>query len=399
MIHRKKTRKMIGFILGGLILLLLFFLLLLSLADGVFQSAHYLAPWNSDYVSSASDPRIRLVAKAELAASGHNMQPWRIKLDHEETQSFYLYADPKRLTLQVDPFARQTMISQGTFLEYLSVAGAHAGYDVRIRLFPKGAYNEHQLKKSMAVRPVAKITLTKGITPGSKWYPYLFQPDTNRGPYALAKLTSEQLSQLRGLIHDPDLSLTFYQDTRNLKRLNAFANEGARIESSVKRISDESAAVFRANEYQKNAKSYGYSFEGQGMSGIKMQLFQGLITLFPALNNDQAASSIFVNSTKSATTHTPAYAILKTKGNSRIDQVKAGMIYSRLVLEAHRLGLSLQPPSQVLEEYPEMSRPYHQIHSDYAQPGETIQMFVRIGRPLEPAQKSMRQDVHKFLIK
>lgn len=341
---------MIGFIFEGLILSVLLVLFLLFLADGVFLPSNYLAPWKTNYAAFFSDPRTRLVAQAELAASGHNMQPWRVKLDHEDAQSLYLYANPKRLTLQVDPYARQTMISQGTFLEYLSVAGAHAGYHVQVRLFPNGFYNEHQLKASMTKLPVAKIVLKKETSTGSILYPYLFQPDTNRGPYASEKLTSKQLTQLQGLTHDPDLSLTFYQDARDLKRLDAFANEGARIESSVKRISAESSAVFRANEYQKNAKSYGYSFEGQGMTGIKMQLLQGLITLVPAINNDQAAASIFVHSTKDAAAHTPAYAMLKTKGNSRIDQVKAGMLYSRFVLEAHRLGLSMQPPSQVLEE-------------------------------------------------
>lgn len=82
-----------------------------------------------------------------------------------------------------------------------------------------------------------------------------------------------------------------------------------------------------------------------------------------------------------------------TKDNSRLQQVKSGMLYSKLVLTAHSLGYVVQPPSQVLEEYPEMKEQYNKIHSDYASKGSTIQMFFRIGKPTQQFPQSMRRDV------
>jgi hypothetical protein len=73
--------------------------------------------------------------------------------------------------------------------------------------------------------------------------------------------------------------------------------------------------------------------------------------------------------------------------------VKSGMLYSRLTLTAHTLGLVVQPVSQALEEYPEMSTLYHGIHESYAPKGQTIQMLVRIGKPTEEVPQSMRRDV------
>jgi len=43
------------------------------------------------------------------------------------------------------------------------------------------------------------------------------------------------------------------------------------------------------------------------------------------------------------------------------------------------LGLSLQPISQALQEYPEMAEHYTQAHQLLAQPGHTVQMFGRLG--------------------
>ena len=73
------------------------------------------------------------------------------------------------------------------------------------------------------------------------------------------------------------------------------------------------------------------------------------------------------------------------------------MLYSRLILTAHSLGLAIQPPSQVLEEYPEMSEPYSRIHDDYAPVGGTIQMFFRIGTATQEFPQTMRRDVMKLV--
>jgi hypothetical protein len=113
----------------------------LFVASGAFLTPHYLDPWQKQYAQTFTDPSIQLAAHGLLAASGHNMQPWRIKLDTNKNV-LYLFADSKRLTPEVDPLARQTMVSQGTFLEYFSVAADKIGYKTDIVLFPNGIYDE-----------------------------------------------------------------------------------------------------------------------------------------------------------------------------------------------------------------------------------------------------------------
>lgn len=390
----KKGMKVVAFSIVGLLLAIVIVILL---ASGAFTKPKYLEPWQQSYSDRFDDPRIKLAAHGLLAASGHNMQPWKIQLDADENV-FYLYADSERLAPEVDPYARQTMVSQGTFLEYVRVAGEKLGYKTEIVLFPNGEYDEQNLAQSMKTMPVAKITIAKTETKSNGLYEDLFLPDTNRAAYEKTELTPEQIDQLLAINTDGDLQLLIYQDEANRKTLGDYAMEGARIESGIHRINEESARIFRANEAQKNEYRYGFSVEGQGTSGVMKHVMQGLLTLFPGMNNEKASADLFVQSTQTAVDHTPAYAMILSGSNSRMDQVKSGMLYSRLVLTAHSLGLVMQPPSQVLEEYPEMSEQYSKIHKEYAASGGTIQMFFRIGMPTQAFPNSMRRDVTDLII-
>jgi hypothetical protein len=378
--------------------LIVIFLAALFFASGIFTFPRYLEPWQKKYAQQFEDPRLRLIAHGLLAANGHNMQPWKVRLDRNDSAVFYLYADSERLTKEVDPFARQTMISQGTFLEYVKVAGEKLGYKTDIVLFPEGNYDERDLAESMKAKPVAKIMITKGEPKNNSLYNFMYFPDTNRAAYKDIQLSYDQIDLLQATNTDKEISIKIFQDAENLRKLGNYVAEGAKIESQVHRINEEAAKLFRTNEYQKNRLRYGFSIEGQGASGIMKHIMQGFVTLVPSLNNEKTSADTFVASTRMAVENTPAYAMIITNNNDRISQVEAGMLYSRLVLTAHSLGLVMQPPSQVLEEYPEMKDLYNDIHSDYASEGGTIQMLLRVGNPTKDFPQSMRRDVMDLII-
>lgn len=366
------------------------------MASGIFSKAHYLEPWQRTYANKFDDPRIKLASYGILAANGHNMQPWKIKLDLDK-DSFYLFADSDRLVKEVDPFSRQTMIAQGTFLEYVRVGGEQLGYKIAITLFPAGEYDEKNLAASMKNKPVAKITLIKAEAPSSLLYEQLFLPDTNRGAYQKQAVTAEAIMQLLAVNDDSDIKIEIFPDGENIKKLGHYVMDGAKIEAGIRRINEESGRLFRTNEEEKNKYRYGFSVDGQGVTGIKKHLIQGLLTLFPSMNNEKNAAALYVKSVQTAVDNTPAYGVIITKGNSRVEQIKSGMLYSRLVLQAHALGLAMHPPSQVLQEYAEMEAQYDNIHRDYAPNRTAIQMLFRIGQPTQVFPRSMRRDVMELV--
>jgi len=385
---------MIYFISIVMSLILLAFVVIF-IASGVFSKQKYLDPWKKSYSQKLNDPRLKLVSHGLLASNSHNMQPWKIKFESKDV--FYLFVDSQRLTKQVDPYGRQTMITQGTFLENVKIAGEELGYKTDIDLFPEGEYDEQNLIDSMNKKPVAKIKVTKIKPKDSTLYDYIFSPDTNRGLYEKKKLSEDEVRKLIGINTYSDLDIRIFQDEDNKKILGNYAIEGAKIESNIHRINEETKNIFRSNEYEKNKYRYGYSVEGQGTSGIMKYIMQGLITLVPSINSEGVSATMFVKSTKKAVENTPAYAMIISKNNSRIQQVKTGMLYTRLILSAHSLGFAMQPLSQVLEEYSEMEEQYNKIHDQYAKEGTTIQLLVRIGKPKEKFPQSMRRDMKELV--
>jgi hypothetical protein len=395
---RKPAIKTASFVFIGVVGVCFILLSALFIISGGFKKQTYMEPWSKNYVAKYFDPRVRLVAGGLLAASNHNMQPWKIKLDKSDPMVFYLYADSSRLTKEVDPYARQIMITQGTFLEYVAVAGDEAGWATAISLFPDGAYDENHLARSMDTMPVAKITLSKAEPQNAPLYDATFLPDTNREAYKTEKLSSSQVAALESLAEGKGVSVKLYQDKVDLDKIGGYALQSAAIEAGVGRVMEESNAIFRANEYQKNKYRYGYSVEGQGTSGLMKHILQGFLTVFPSLNTGESASRNFINYTRTSVDNTPAYAMIVTSDNSRLAQVESGMLYSKLVLTGHTLGMVMQPLSQVLEEYPEMKVAYTEFKQAYAPAGGTVQMLFRVGEPTKSTPLSMRRDVMDLMV-
>ncbi len=403
MTKKKQLFKILRMLLAGVLAVCLVVVAALYLISGGFMKQTYLEPWSKSYATNEADPRVRLVASGLLAASNHNMQPWKIKLDAGDPMAFYLYADSARMTKEVDPDARQMMISQGTFLEYVAVAGQKTGWKVDITLFPLGEYDEANLAASMDAKPVAKVLLSKAVATNAEatnsvLYDAIFLPDTNRSAYEATPLTPAQADTLAALPCPGGVAIKLYQTEQDIKQIGDYAMQSATIEAGVERIMGESGAIFRANEYQKNQFRYGYSVEGQGTSGFMKHILQGLVTLFPGMNSGSAATKTFISSTQTSIDNTPAYAMIVTSGNSRTQQVESGMLYSKLVLTGHTLGLAMQPLSQMLEEYPEMRAPYTAFKRQYAPSGGTVQMLFRVGTPTKTTPLSMRRDVQSLLI-
>lgn len=390
---KSKGKKIMIITISIIALIALLFSSILFIS-GAFEKATYMEPWDKEYYEQFSDPREQLVAHGLLAASGHNMQPWKIVLD-EDPDIFYLYADASRLTPEADPLARQLMITMGTFIEYVSIAGNTLGYDTNVQLFPNGLYDEENLIDSIQRLPVAKFILQNTTPKVDMLYEFMYYPDTNRNAYMADKLTEQNIELLNAQTGD-GLSISVYQDEDNIQELSNISMEAMNIEAAKTAVMKEAQLIFRPNEYAKNKYKYGFSVEGQGTEGIMKHIKQAIVTLIPSLNSGEGAAKTYIESAQLQVDNTPAYLTLISQDNGRIAQVKSGMTYSRLVLAAHSAGLVMQPISQALQEYQELSEVYNNIHSEYGF-GGTIQMLVRIGSCDKQAPLTMRMGVNDLM--
>jgi hypothetical protein len=73
------------------------------------------------------------------------------------------------------------------------------------------------------------------------------------------------------------------------------------------------------------------------------------------------------------------YVWLVTKSNTRIDQLNAGRDWLRVNLTTTGLGVGVQPISQALQEYAEMTETFDKVHRLLNAQGKTVQMLGRLG--------------------
>jgi hypothetical protein len=178
-------------------------------SSGIYLPKKYYDAWKPEYHKQFSDARLQVIAHGLLAANAHNMQAWKIVLDDSDKNGFWLYINTDRLTPQVDPYSRQITVSQGTFLEYVTVASEKLGYQADIALFPKGEFDDKGSIESIKNKPVAKVTL-KPVTPAANSiYSMMFLTDTVRVAYQPDKLPADLVSQMESL---SSVKIVVYQD-------------------------------------------------------------------------------------------------------------------------------------------------------------------------------------------
>ena len=138
----------------------------------------------------------------------------------------------------------------------------------------------------------------------------------------------------------------------------------------------ESVDLLRIGKAEINANPDGIDIGGPFMETLALL---GAFTREDQLDTDSYGFKEGLKMYQTMLMATPAYATIKTAGNTRVDQIDSGAKWLRLNLTTTALGLSIHPVSQALQEYPEMQEHYDAIHQLLAAPGETIQMLGRLG--------------------
>lgn len=382
-------------ILAGMAILLVLIVAILFIVNGSYLSKKYLKPWDKSYFRQFEDPRLQVIAHGILAPNAHNMQSWRISLDGQNPKEFSLFVETERLLPETDPYSRQITISNGTFLELVRIAAEKLGYQANITLFPSGEFDQEGTVQSLASHPVAKVSLERAEARNSSFYDAIFNRVTNRTPYLDKPLAPQQIQQLRSLNPDSTLMLEIFQNGKDLDRLKELAKQGVQIESNHSGSMHETNQVLRMSERQKNEYRYGLTMDSQGLSAVTQFFMQSLGTIFPL--DEEASGKFWRQSEFQRIERSPAYALIISAYNSRISQVKSGMLFSRFQLAGTVMGLSMQPTSQVLQEYPEMATLYEEVHKAFTDAGHTIQMMVRLGEASQAVSHSPRMDVMSFI--
>lgn len=343
-------RNMIGLIGGGVVLAAT------ATAGGFLATrrpTRALAPWSA--AGTYTEPRMKALSYAILAPNPHNRQPWVAELRGDD--QLIIFRDKTRNLPETDPFDRQLTIGMGCFLELLRMAAAEDGYALETDLFPQGDDG-----------PVAVIQFAKGGTL-DPLFAHVLHRHTNRNGYEDRAIEADVQANIAEFS-------TIKRDQADVAALRTLTWEAMEIEMTTKHVMMESVELMRFGKAEIEANPDGISLGGPFLESL---MLAGMLSREDQADQTSASFKQGLNMIQKAMLATNAYAVITSKGNTRVDQLNAGRDWIRLHLAATGYGLAMQPVSQSLQEYPEMAAHYTQVHELLAVPGETVQMLGRLG--------------------
>ncbi len=312
-----------------------------------------LAPW--EHAGSYDDARKQALSYAILAPNPHNLQPWMVELVN--TDSVILYRDPDRALPHTDPFSRQITIGLGCFLEQMTIAASLSGHRVDLNLFPEGEKG-----------PVA----IANFVPGASTDPLAAHVLQRRSCKQAFQLTEIEAPLLQAL--QPYASIV--TDPVQVEDLRALTWEAFKIEMATADTFMESVELMRFGKREINNSPDGIDIGGPMLEAL---MLLGVLSREDLTDPDSEATKSFLAQYKDMLMSTPAYAVITSQKNDRLNQIETGAAWLRLNLKTTALGLSLHPVSQALQEYEEMTGIYAQAHGLLANNGDTVQMLGRLG--------------------
>ena len=321
-----------------------------------------LAPWAA--AGRYDDPRLDALSHALLAPNPHNRQPWVAAL--EGADGVTLWRDPTLDLPETDPFGRQLTIGMGCFIELMVMAAAERGMAVDLALFPDGTEDD---------APVAQATFTPGGTP-DPLFAHVFDRRSCKEPYDMTRRVDGDA--LQGAFDAAGGAVRWGSATEEKAAapVRRLARDAFATEFTTPAKLKESIDLIRIGKREINAAPDGIDLQGPLFEVLNLA---GQMTPEKMMDPDNPAYAQALDGLLATIEASPAFVWLATPDNTRPTQIAAGRAWVRLNLALTGAGLSLQPLSQALQEFPEMAEHYTAAHAMLAGPGETVQMLGRVG--------------------
>lgn len=369
--------------------------------------AEALAAW----AGPGNEPDVRrwALGYAILAPNSHNRQPWLVDLS--EPNAITLHVDRERMLPMTDPWFRQIVVSQGTFLESLVLALRECGLQPDVQLFPQGEFKPREVDD----RPVARVSWPVGaalthpapvVTALGKdpLFAQLLRRHTAKVDYDTTRTVAPAtLEVLRSALTDSGIAWGGTVDALKLEPLRTLCWESARVELLTPRTVMESVKLTRVGPTE-----IAQHRDGISVNSLVPRI-AAMVGAFDRTNPPQEGSTAYKQMMGRFEGHSRTamgFVWLSTPtaghvsaGTTRSAEVRAGRAYMRLQLKATELGLQVHPMSQAPQEFPEMKPWYDRLHTVLlGKPAteETVQMFCRIGY-CTPQQHTPRRALQGFV--
>jgi hypothetical protein len=317
-----------------------------------------------------ADPRRWILAHAILAPHSHNLQSWLVDL--REPDTVVLRLDLQRLLPETDPLSRQMVMSQGTFLELLDLAARERGLRAEIVPFPDGPFEDRRPDH----RPTARVRLVPDASlEPDPLFRQVFARRTNRAAYDGRAPSAEALKAMQAAVAGLPVTVGF-SDPGQADAHRRIAADAWRIELTTPRTLLETYRWLRIGPEEIKRHRDGLSLNDPMVRALTAA---GLFDRTKPSAPDSRAIRGQIRDFERALASTPSFHWMTSRDNTRQTQLAAGRAWARVQLAATAHGVAMHPMQQALQEYPEQAVPYAAIHRLVGAPGETVQMWARVG--------------------
>lgn len=316
---------------------------LFVLMNGTYMVSTY-DPLNDkfdDEMAYMTETQFELIRSGLMAASSHNMQPWKVKI--LDNKSFMLYADLSKKLAVVDPSNWQLMVGQGTFIGSMKAFADQNNIKLEIEYL--------DLPENGNLKPIGRFTI---LERGS------IKADViSSSSIASGESKDPLIVHLESIFKDSQFGYSIVSESDKLK-LQTYLREATIIESRNQAAVEELIQDFRFTKRAQNNARFG----------LMMQTMPNWLETFvgPIMASTVAWEGFGEQSIKMFDDRLrveDAYLLIHREAMTAMDYIKLGELIDRI--------------SRVSSEY--QIRPAVQLLQDIEGMHDTAQAFqIRFGQ-------------------
>jgi hypothetical protein len=319
-----------------------------------------------------------IVYLAALAPSGHNVQPWTVKII--TSHHWIIGTDSSRWLPAVDPENREMMISIGAFLENLAAAASSKGYKAEIQIIAQSTKDQE----------IADVKLYKIGYSSNSLIQQIELRRTLRNNFLTRELSNEDIILItQGYQGD------FLYYPRNSKESKVLT-EGTILANEVQAYRDpaqqELAGWIRWSNQDSRRYGNGLTPETMEIEGFSRWYVKNFYTHQSVLEKEFREATI--KKIKEQSTTGSGWLVLTSKDATVSELIQTGRNLQRIWLMVRDRKIALHPMTQVIEE----AATAKELSSMLGITGD-IQLVLRVGYVNHyPRPVSLRMPLQKIIL-
>ena len=270
---------------------------------------------------------------ASLAPSGHNSQPWYVKVNSQN--EWVIGVDPNRRLPAVDPNNREALLSLGAFAENLAIAAGTFGLKTEIEVIAKDPFEPEILKVSLTAAATFEYPLHR-ITGRM----------TVKNGYLSDEIKKEDVTELSKPLNG--LMFYFPTGTEHANCIQEGAIENFRVQAQREDAQQELVQWVRLSNNDAERYRDGLTVEGMEIRGIKGWYVRNFVQ--PADFMKPSFRKQGVDHTATLARQGGGWLVITSEGRTISDLIATGRRFERMALLARERNIAIHPMTQILEE-------------------------------------------------